>query len=61
MARQKEHLATQQRKFARQVRIGVIPPNRLQHQASAHSLQSQPSYGSNSDHDNTLGELPVAT
>jgi PERQ amino acid-rich with GYF domain-containing protein len=46
MARQKEHLAAQQQALARQVQIGGILPNQLQHQASAHSLQSQPSYGS---------------
>jgi PERQ amino acid-rich with GYF domain-containing protein len=46
MARQKEHLAAQQQALARQVQIGGILPNQLQHQASAHSLHSQPSYGS---------------
>jgi PERQ amino acid-rich with GYF domain-containing protein len=46
MARQKEHLAAQQQALARQVQIGGILPNQLQHHSSAHSLHSQPSYGS---------------
>jgi PERQ amino acid-rich with GYF domain-containing protein len=45
MARQKEHLAAQQSALARQVQIGGILPN-LNHHSSAHSLHSQPSYGS---------------
>lgn len=47
MARQKEHLA-QQQMMAKQ--IGMQPPSHgmhsLQHHSSAHSLHSQPSYGS---------------
>lgn len=50
MARQKEHLAaTQQLLAARQAQTGVghgILPHQLHHHSSAHSLHSQPSYGS---------------
>ncbi|KAH7562869.1 hypothetical protein BM1_02389 [Bipolaris maydis] len=45
MARQKEHLAAQQQALARQVQMGVMP-NQLNHHSSAHSLHSQPSFGS---------------
>jgi PERQ amino acid-rich with GYF domain-containing protein len=45
MARQKEHLAQQQQALARQVQMGVLP-NQLNHHSSAHSLHSQPSFGS---------------
>ena len=46
MARQKEHLA-QQQVLAKQMQIqGGILPNQLHHHGSAHSLHSQPSFGS---------------
>jgi PERQ amino acid-rich with GYF domain-containing protein len=48
MARQKEHLAQQQALAKQQMGIGShgILPHQLQHHSSAHSLHSQPSYGS---------------
>lgn len=46
MARQKEHLAAQQQALARQAHLGGMMPNQLQHHSSAHSLHSQPSFGS---------------
>ncbi|KAL9016647.1 MAG: hypothetical protein Q9185_006020 [Variospora sp. 1 TL-2023] len=51
MARQKEHLAQQQVMIKQQMsHIGGAPhgmhPQQLHHHSSAHSLQSQPSYGS---------------
>jgi PERQ amino acid-rich with GYF domain-containing protein len=46
MARQKEHLAAQQSVNLRSTQLGGIMPNQLQHHSSAHSLHSQPSYGS---------------
>lgn len=46
MARQKEHLAAQQSVNLRSAQLGGIMPNQLQHHSSAHSLHSQPSYGS---------------
>lgn len=48
MARQKEHLA-QQQAMMKQMHIPGAPPSmqpQLQHQSSAHSLHSQPSFGS---------------
>ena len=47
MARQKEHLA-QQQAYMKQVQMSSMPmhPQQLHHHSSAHSLQSQPSYGS---------------
>lgn len=49
MARQKEHLA-QQQVMMKQMQIQGAPhnihPQQLQHHSSAHSLQSQPSFGS---------------
>lgn len=49
MARQKEHLA-QQQAIAKQTQLGMGPhgilPHQLQHHSSAHSLHSQPSFGS---------------
>ncbi|KAF2109925.1 hypothetical protein BDV96DRAFT_554111 [Lophiotrema nucula] len=49
MARQKEHLAAQQA-MAKQAQLGMGPhgmlPHQLHHHSSAHSLHSQPSYGS---------------
>ena len=47
MARQKEHLAHQQA-YMKQMQMGSMPmhPQQLHHHSSAHSLQSQPSYGS---------------
>lgn len=47
MARQKEHLA-QQQMFMKQIQMTGMPmhPQQLHHHSSAHSLQSQPSYGS---------------
>lgn len=49
MARQKEHLVAQQQALAKQ-QMGIgshaILPHQLQHHSSAHSLQSQPSFGS---------------
>lgn len=50
MARQKEHLAAQQQAIAKQAQMGIgahgILPHQLHHHSSAHSLHSQPSYGS---------------
>jgi len=46
MARQKEHLAAQQSVNLRSAQLGGIMPNQLQHHSSAHSLHSQPSFGS---------------
>ncbi|ORY07398.1 hypothetical protein BCR34DRAFT_518357 [Clohesyomyces aquaticus] len=50
MARQKEHLAAQQQALAKQAQLGMgshgILPNQLHHHSSAHSLHSQPSFGS---------------
>ena len=43
MARQKEHLAQQQMAMKMQIQNGM---HSLQHHSSAHSLQSQPSFGS---------------
>ncbi|KAJ5168492.1 uncharacterized protein N7482_004086 [Penicillium canariense] len=48
MARQKEHLA-QQQAIMKQMQVPGAPPSlqpQLQHQSSAHSLHSQPSFGS---------------
>ncbi|EPS33717.1 hypothetical protein PDE_08679 [Penicillium oxalicum 114-2] len=48
MARQKEHLA-QQQAIMKQMQVPGAPPTmqpQLQHQSSAHSLHSQPSFGS---------------
>ena len=47
MARQKEHLA-QQQAYMKQFPVPGMPvyPQQLHHHSSAHSLQSQPSYGS---------------
>lgn len=48
MARQKEHLA-QQQAIMKQIQVPGAPPSmqpQLQHQSSAHSLHSQPSFGS---------------
>ena len=47
MARQKEHLA-QQQAYMKQFPMSGMPmyPQQLHHHSSAHSLQSQPSYGS---------------
>ncbi|KAJ5613184.1 hypothetical protein N7510_006378 [Penicillium lagena] len=48
MARQKEHLA-QQQAIMKQMHVPGAPPSlqpQLQHQSSAHSLHSQPSFGS---------------
>ena len=49
MARQKEHLM-QQQVFLKQMHVSGLPhgmsPQQLHHHSSAHSLQSQPSYGS---------------
>ncbi|KAL2686343.1 hypothetical protein IWX47DRAFT_861574 [Phyllosticta citricarpa] len=44
MARQKEHLAQQQ--AIAKMTMGSIHPHQLQHHSSAHSLHSQPSFGS---------------
>lgn len=44
MARQKEHLA-QQQVIVKQMQLGMHP-QQLQHHSSAHSLHSQPSFGS---------------
>ncbi|KAF2502371.1 hypothetical protein BU16DRAFT_6463 [Lophium mytilinum] len=50
MARQKEHLAVQQQALAKQAQMGIgahgILPQQLHHHSSAHSLHSQPSFGS---------------
>ena len=51
MARQKEHLAAQQQVLAKQAQMGIITPHgvlphQLHHHSSAHSLHSQPSFGS---------------
>ncbi|MCJ1245766.1 hypothetical protein MMC30_002970 [Trapelia coarctata] len=50
MARQKEHLAQQQVLIKQMQHMGGVPhgmhPQQLHHHSSAHSLQSQPSYGS---------------
>ncbi|KAG8526525.1 uncharacterized protein KY384_008725 [Bacidia gigantensis] len=49
MARQKEHLASMQPAFQRQMQQnmqGGLLNQQLHHHSSAHSLQSQPSYGS---------------
>ncbi|OCK84296.1 hypothetical protein K432DRAFT_378700 [Lepidopterella palustris CBS 459.81] len=50
MARQKEHLAAQQQVMAKQAQMGIGPhgilPQPLHHHSSAHSLHSQPSFGS---------------
>lgn len=50
MARQKEHLAAQQQVMAKQAQMGIGPhgilPQQLHHHSSAHSLHSQPSFGS---------------
>jgi PERQ amino acid-rich with GYF domain-containing protein len=50
MARQKEHLAAQQQVMAKQAQMGIgahgILPQQLHHHSSAHSLHSQPSFGS---------------
>ena len=45
MARQKEHLA-QQQVMLKQMHMGGVHGQQLHHHSSAHSLQSQPSYGS---------------
>ncbi|KAK8233114.1 hypothetical protein HDK77DRAFT_413807 [Phyllosticta capitalensis] len=45
MARQKEHLA-QQQAIAKMQMGSAIHPHQLQHHSSAHSLHSQPSFGS---------------
>ena len=47
MARQKEHLAHTQA-YMKQAQMNAMPlhPQQLHHHSSAHSLQSQPSYGS---------------
>ncbi|KAF2135521.1 uncharacterized protein K452DRAFT_323015 [Aplosporella prunicola CBS 121167] len=45
MARQKEHLA-QQQVLVKQMQMGAIHPQQLHHHSSAHSLHSQPSFGS---------------
>ncbi|KAF1952321.1 hypothetical protein CC80DRAFT_495396 [Byssothecium circinans] len=49
MAQQKEHLA-QKQAIMKQTQMGIGPhgilPHQLQHHSSAHSLHSQPSYGS---------------
>lgn len=49
MARQKEHLA-QQQAMMKQMQLHTVPhginPHQLQHHSSAHSLHSQPSFGS---------------
>jgi hypothetical protein len=49
MARQKEHLAAQQQVLAK-AQMGIPPhgilPHQLHHHSSAHSLHSQPSFGS---------------
>ncbi|KAI9739321.1 MAG: hypothetical protein M1834_007534 [Cirrosporium novae-zelandiae] len=46
MARQKEHLAHQQVMMKQMQHIHGIHPHQLQHHSSAHSLHSQPSFGS---------------
>ena len=48
MARQKEHLAATQIYMKQQMQITPMPmhPQQLHHHSSAHSLHSQPSYGS---------------
>ena len=46
MARQKEHLAQQQVMIKQMQHIQGGPGQQLHHHSSAHSLQSQPSYGS---------------
>lgn len=46
MARQKEHLAQQQVMLKQMQHMGGVHGQQLQHHSSAHSLQSQPSYGS---------------
>ena len=46
MARQKEHLAQQQVILKQMQHIGGVHGQQLHHHSSAHSLQSQPSYGS---------------
>ena len=46
MARQKEHLAQQQVMLKQMQHMGGVHGQQLHHHSSAHSLQSQPSYGS---------------
>ncbi|CAF9939940.1 MAG: hypothetical protein ALECFALPRED_008381 [Alectoria fallacina] len=46
MARQKEHLAQQQVMLKQMQHMGGVHSQQLHHHSSAHSLQSQPSYGS---------------
>lgn len=46
MARQKEHLAQQQVMLKQIQHMGAVHGQQLHHHSSAHSLQSQPSYGS---------------
>ena len=46
MARQKEHLAQQQVMLKQMQHMGAVHGQQLHHHSSAHSLQSQPSYGS---------------
>lgn len=46
MARQKEHLAQQQVILKQMQHMGGVHGQQLHHHSSAHSLQSQPSYGS---------------
>ena len=46
MARQKEHLAQQQVLLKQMQHMGGVHGQQLHHHSSAHSLQSQPSYGS---------------
>lgn len=46
MARQKEHLAQQQVMIKQMQHMQGAPGQQLHHHSSAHSLQSQPSYGS---------------
>lgn len=46
MARQKEHLAQQQVMLKQIQHMGGVHGQQLHHHSSAHSLQSQPSYGS---------------
>ena len=46
MARQKEHLAQQQVMLKQMQHISGVHGQQLHHHSSAHSLQSQPSYGS---------------
>ena len=57
MARQKEHLA-QQQVMHKQMHMGGVHGQQLHHHSSAHSLQSQPSYGSITSPGAALGYQP---